>query len=61
MFEIASRSKGAPTSVVVRREVVPVVDPGADRVMEAEIRASQGAFLVDLCELEFLDLRGSAR
>lgn len=57
-FEIMPCSlKGAP-GVVVRGEVDVSSIPEMSEVMEAEIRASEGAFVVDLCDLEFLDSSG---
>jgi anti-sigma B factor antagonist len=58
MFEIEPCPlEGAP-GVVVRGEVDLSSIPELIEVMEAEIRASQGAFVIDLCDLEFLDSSG---
>ncbi len=58
MFEITPCSlEGAP-GVLVRGEVDVASISEMSEVMEAEIRASEGAVVVDLCDLDFLDSSG---
>ena len=59
-FEVVEAGlQGAP-GIAVRGEIdldaVPVLEPALDAV----IRDTAGAFVLDLCELEFLDSSGFA-
>ena len=54
--ETASLS-GAP-GVIVRGEVDISAAPQLTEALDAAIRASAGAFVVDLCDVEFLDSSG---
>jgi anti-sigma B factor antagonist len=57
-FEIAPGAlEGAP-GVVVRGELDVSSLPRMRAVLEAEIHASEGAFVVDLSDLDFLDSSG---
>jgi anti-sigma B factor antagonist len=57
-FEITPGAlEGAP-GVVVRGEADVASLPRMREVLEAEIRASEGAFVVDLSDLDFLDSSG---
>jgi anti-sigma B factor antagonist len=49
--------EGAP-GVLVRGEVDVASIAELSEVLETEIRGSEGAFIVDLCDLEFLDSSG---
>ena len=57
-FEIVdAQLQGAP-SVAVRGEVDIAAVPALELALDGAIRDSAGAFVLDLCELEFLDSSG---
>jgi anti-anti-sigma factor len=49
--------RGAP-GVAVRGEVDVAAVPALVEALDAAIRESEGAFVIDLCEVEFLDSSG---
>ncbi len=58
VFEIAEQEfEGAP-GVVVRGEVDLSSIPELTEALDDAIRESEGAFIVDLCDVEFLDSSG---
>jgi anti-sigma B factor antagonist len=58
VLEIVSRPlEGAPC-IALRGELDIADVPRVERELEAAIAASEGAFLVDMCALEFLDSSG---
>ncbi len=58
VFEIAEQEfEGAP-GVVVRGEVDLSSIPELTEALDVAIRESEGAFIVDLCDVEFLDSSG---
>jgi anti-sigma B factor antagonist len=57
-FEILdARLQNAP-SVVVRGEIDIAAAPALELALDNAIRESTGAFVLDLCEVEFLDSSG---
>ena len=58
VFEIAEQDLDGAPGVVVRGEVDVSSLPQLTEALDAAIRASEGAFVVDLTDLDFLDSSG---
>jgi anti-sigma B factor antagonist len=57
-FEIADAGLGGAPGVAVRGEVDVSAVPALTTALDAAIRESEGAFVIDLCDVEFLDSSG---
>jgi anti-sigma B factor antagonist len=57
-FEIADAGLGGAPGVAVRGEVDVSAVPAFTTALDAAIRESEGAFVIDLCDVEFLDSSG---
>lgn len=57
-FAVVEASLGGAPAVAVVGEVDVAAVPTLVTALEDAIRASTGAFVIDLCELEFLDSSG---
>ena len=57
-FEIVDYDGGDVPGVTVRGELDLASGPQLERALDTAIRASVGAFVLDLCDLEFLDSSG---
>jgi anti-sigma B factor antagonist len=58
VFEIAEQDVGGAPGVVVRGEVDVASIPQMAEVLDHAIRESEGAFVIDLCDVDFLDSSG---
>ena len=59
-FGIARADLNGAPGLAVSGEVDIAVVPALERALDAAIRDTIGAFVLDLCDLEFLDSRGLA-
>jgi anti-sigma B factor antagonist len=57
-FEIADAGLGGAPGVAVRGEVDVSAVPALATALDAAIRESEGAFVIDLCDVDFLDSSG---
>ena len=57
-FAIADAAVGGAPGVAVRGEVDVSSVPALVDALDAAIRTSEGAFVIDLCDVEFLDSSG---
>lgn len=57
-FEIVDYDCGDVPGLTVRGELDLASGPQLELALDREIRASVGAFVLDLCDLEFLDSSG---
>jgi anti-anti-sigma factor len=57
-FEVAELGLGEAPGVAVRGEVDIAAARALETALDAAIRDSTGAFVIDLCEVEFLDSSG---
>jgi anti-sigma B factor antagonist len=57
-FEIVDYDHGPAPGITVRGEIDIATGPQLELALDKAIRESTGAFVVDLCELEFLDSSG---
>ena len=57
-FEIAGYDSGNVPGLTVRGELDMASGPQLEEAVDAAIRASVGAFVLDFCDLEFLDSSG---
>ena len=58
IFEVETPSLAGAPAVIVRGEVDISTAAQLTEALDAAIRASAGAFFVDLCDVEFLDSSG---
>ena len=57
-FEIVEYDSGNVPGLTVRGELDMASGPQLEEAVDAAIRASVGAFVLDFCDLEFLDSSG---
>ena len=57
-FEIVEYDSGNVPGLTVRGELDMASGPQLERAVDTAIRGSVGAFVLDLCDLEFLDSSG---
>ena len=57
-FEVADAGLGGAPGVAVRGEVDVSAVAALTEALDAAIRDSEGAFVIDLCDVEFLDSSG---
>jgi anti-anti-sigma factor len=57
-FDVRSADVSGAPGVAIEGEVDLSRVPALEQALEDAIRASEGAFVIDLCELEFLDSSG---
>ena len=57
-FEIVEYDSGNVPGLTVRGELDMASGPQLERAVDTAIRESVGAFVLDLCDLEFLDSSG---
>ena len=57
-FEVVDAALGGAPGVAIRGEIDLAAEPALEQALDTAIRESTGAFVVDLCDADFIDSSG---